>query len=111
MICLVEQIKKLCSDNETSIKALEKELGFGNGTIRRWDTNAPSVDKIILVANRFNVPVSSITGTVEQKEKPTLQMESELSPIKQEAWELIQKMDEETLMKFIAVAKALLGNQ
>lgn len=77
---MVEQIKKLCSDNKTSIKALEKELGFGNGTIRRWDTNAPSVDKIILVANRFNVPVSLITGTDEQKEKPTLQTESERIP-------------------------------
>ena len=77
---MVEQIKKLCSDNKTSIKALEKELGFGNGTIRRWDTNAPSVEKIILVANKFNVPVSLITWNEEQKEKPTLQTESERIP-------------------------------
>lgn len=70
MICLVEQIKKLCSDNNTSVKALEKELGFGNGTIRRWDTNAPSFDKIVMVANRFNVPVSYLTGE-ETKKAPT----------------------------------------
>lgn len=94
MICLVEQIKKLCSDNKTSIKALEKELGFGNGTIRRWDTNAPSVEKIILVANRFNVPVSFITGKEEQKEKPTLQMEGELDAETMELLEAWNSSDE-----------------
>ena len=76
---MVERIKKLCLDNKTSIKALEKELGFGNGTIRRWNNNAPSFERIALVANRFNVPVSFITGDDGQKEKLTLQNESELN--------------------------------
>lgn len=59
---MVEQIKRLCSEHKTSIKALEKELGFGNGTIRRWDKNTPSIERIKLVASRFNVPISYILG-------------------------------------------------
>ena len=77
---MVERIRNLCTERRTSIKALEKELGFGNGTIRRWDDNAPSFDRISLVANYFNVPVtfitdgilplSYITGENENKESP-----------------------------------------
>lgn len=62
---MVERIKELCSDNNTSIKALEKELGFGNGTIRRWDKNAPSVERIAMVANRFNVSMAYIMGDTD----------------------------------------------
>lgn len=92
---MVERIKKLCSDNKTSIKALERMLEFGNGTIRRWDTNKPSVEKMVKVANFFNVPVAYLTGDVDdpndrslthwgeivydQKEKPTTEVGSELN--------------------------------
>lgn len=57
---MVEQIKQLCIENKTSIKALERELNFGNGTIRRWDDIKPSYDRISKVAEYFNVPVSRI---------------------------------------------------
>ena len=77
---MVEQIKKLCNDSKTSIKALEKELGFGNGTIRRWDDNTPSIDRISAVANYFNVPVAYLLGT-EQKENPTSQKADEVIDI------------------------------
>lgn len=62
---MVEQIKKLCAEHKTTVKSLEKELGFGNGTIRRWDTNAPSVERISMVANRFNVPMSYLMGETD----------------------------------------------
>lgn len=60
---MVSKIRELCKQNNTSVKALEEELGFGNGAIRRWDTNAPSYDRIEKVANRFNVPVSFFLET------------------------------------------------
>lgn len=90
---MVDQIKKLCAEHKTTVKSLEKELGFGNGTIRRWDTNAPSVERISMVANRFNVPMSYLMGETDdpsdrskthwaelaygQKEKPALSEEDE----------------------------------
>lgn len=64
---MVEQIKALCAANNTNIKSLEKELGFGNGTIRRWDERKPSYDRIESVARRFGVPVSDLIGD-DQKE-------------------------------------------
>lgn len=66
---MVDQIKALCAAHNTNIKSLEKELGFGNGTIRRWDERKPSYDRIESVARRFGVPVSYLTGE-GQKEKP-----------------------------------------
>ena len=93
---MVERIKNLCSNNKTSIKSLERELGFGNGTIRRWNENTPSIERIVAVANYFNVPVAYLTGDVDdpsdrskthcmelvssKKETPTLQPESERIP-------------------------------
>lgn len=67
---MVDEIKILCKKAKTNIKALERELGLGNGTIRRWDEKNPSVDKVILVANYFHVPISEIVGgeVTEQKE-------------------------------------------
>lgn len=61
---LVERIKKLCSDNSTSIKELERNLGFGNGTIRRWNDSSPALDKVKRVADFFGVSVAFLTGEV-----------------------------------------------
>lgn len=69
---MVAEIRELCKKNGTSIKALEKELGFGNGTISRWDKNAPAIDKVQAAANYFNVPLSYLTGE-EKKEEPPVQ--------------------------------------
>lgn len=55
MSTLVERIKEKCKENNLTFKALELELGFGNGNIRRWDTQKPSYDKIIAVAEKLNV--------------------------------------------------------
>ena len=48
---LVERIKEKCTEKGTTIKALEREIGLGNGTISRWNTNVPSYDKVIKVAD------------------------------------------------------------
>lgn len=50
---IVERIKQQCKAKNTSMNALEKELGLGNGTIRLWDVKDPGSSKVILVANRL----------------------------------------------------------
>lgn len=52
---IVERIKTLCKQKGTTMGTLEKELGLGNGSIRRWDQKTPGADKILLIANRLEV--------------------------------------------------------
>lgn len=59
---MVDLIKDLCSKNKITIKSLEKELKFGNGTIRRWDDKKPSYDRIAKVAEYFGVTVDYLLG-------------------------------------------------
>lgn len=57
---IVENIRVLCKEANTSIPKLEKELGFGNGAIYNWDKNSPSIDKMQKVADHFNVSVERV---------------------------------------------------
>lgn len=60
---IVERIQSEISKKGISIKALEKEIGLGNGTIKRWDNSSPQCNKIQLVANYLHVSLEwLITG-------------------------------------------------
>ncbi len=60
---LVENIQSLCNRNNTNFKNLEKNLHLSNGTISRWNQSKPSYDKVVKVANYFNVSIDFlITG-------------------------------------------------
>jgi hypothetical protein len=52
---LVEKIKDLCEAKDTTLIGLEREIGLGRGTIRNWDKNSPSIDKLQKVAEYFNI--------------------------------------------------------
>lgn len=49
------RIKQLTKEKNSSISQIERQLKLGNGTIRRWDTNAPSADNVLAVADLLNV--------------------------------------------------------
>lgn len=57
---LYTNIKRLCDEKKISISMLEKALGFGNGTIRRWDNTLPSSDKLEKVADYFNTSMDKL---------------------------------------------------
>jgi transcriptional regulator with XRE-family HTH domain len=57
-----EKIKALCAKESLSLLGLEKKMGFGNGTLRRWDTSVPSGDKLLKVAEYFGVSVDYLLG-------------------------------------------------
>lgn len=57
-----EKVAKLCKDNRIAITALEKELGFGRGTIGKWKKGAePNVASLQKVADYFKVSVDYLT--------------------------------------------------
>ena len=63
---IYERIKELARVKKISIRELEKQLGFSNGTIRNWinRTNSQSLEK---VANYFNVSTDYLLGRSEKK--------------------------------------------
>lgn len=65
---ILDNIKILCEENNTNVFAVERELGFGRGTIRRWDTNSPSADKLEKVAYYFNVSMDWLVGKSNVRE-------------------------------------------
>ncbi len=52
---IVARIKTRCKSLGTSMNALEKELGMGNGSIRLWDNKDPGSKKVLAVAQRLEV--------------------------------------------------------
>ena len=66
-----DQIKKLCDERGIAVTALEKELGFGRGSIGKMRTVRPSADRIQKIADYFGVSFSYLmTGEEPENEQP-----------------------------------------
>ena len=66
MTDLVGRIEMLAKEKGLTIKALERMAGVGNGTIRRWQTQSPRLDRLIPVAKCLDVSLDLLvsgTGT------------------------------------------------
>ena len=61
---ILENIKKLCRREGITVTALEKELEWGRGSIGKIKNakKKPTIDRLQIIADRFNVPVSQISG-------------------------------------------------
>lgn len=57
IILIYENITALCKQHGISVAALERELGFGNATVRGWEKSDPGATKLKKVADRFGVTV------------------------------------------------------
>lgn len=67
---IAERIKDLCAQKGTSLYALEKQLGLGNGTIGKWGKNGrvPNYAKLSAVCEALGVSVEDVMS--DQQEKP-----------------------------------------
>ena len=91
---MVDTIKRLCKEKKTTIAAIERACGFGNGSIRKWDSASPAYERIKAVADFLEVPVSELTG--EQKEKPAPE-EAGFHPTLEEWINAIDRMSREEM--------------
>ena len=66
---MVELIKKLCEEQGIKLADLENACKIGERTIYRWDSNAPSIDKVKRVADVLGVTVNDL---LEYPEAPVL---------------------------------------
>lgn len=57
---ILDNIRTLCKEKGTTIRAVERDTGLGNGVIARWDTSSPRVENVKLVADYFGVTVDEL---------------------------------------------------
>lgn len=68
----LEIIQKLCGEKNTNPSRLETELGLGKGTIHKWAKSYPNTEKLLLVANYFNVSVDYLLGRTGDENSDTM---------------------------------------
>lgn len=54
------KIRELCKKFHISISELESKLNFSRGSICKWDSNIPGVNKVKAVADYFHVSVDEL---------------------------------------------------
>jgi transcriptional regulator with XRE-family HTH domain len=52
---IIDRLQALVKERGMTFKQLEREVGLGNGTIRRWEEQSPRVDKLTKVADFLQV--------------------------------------------------------
>ncbi|MEN6594713.1 MAG: helix-turn-helix transcriptional regulator [Clostridiaceae bacterium] len=62
MDTIKEKIKTLAEARGIGLSAIDVALGFGNGTIGKWDKNSPSAERLQLVADYLDVSVDYLLG-------------------------------------------------
>lgn len=63
---VLDNITRLCKENNVSIARLERDTEIGNGTIGRWGTSSPTLENAKKVADYFNVSVDDLMKSVEE---------------------------------------------
>lgn len=98
---IYQRIKELAKLHSISIRELESELAFSNGTINKWKTRA-NTQKLQKVADFFNVSVDYLLGNdlnTMASEKTTVDLNDEDNyytfdgkPVSKEDMELFKRL-------------------
>jgi len=108
---LVEIIRELCEKQGKTLFSLEKECGFGNGTINKWDKNSPSVSRALAVAKALNTTVSYLIGETDIK-NPASETETGKVPTIQDWKEFLATFSKDELKAVIDMATSeLIGRE
>lgn len=99
---LVNKIVKLCELNNITLIFLETKLGFGIKTIYKWNKNSPSIDRVMKVADYFNVSTDFLLNrkppnqpSIPPEDLALLEKIKNLSPERRKAIEILSGIDEE----------------
>lgn len=97
----------LCESMQKTPNGVAKELGFASASVTQWKHGStPRPAALQKIADYFGVSVRYLLGA---KEKSPTPLGVELTEMQKTAMEFMRRMDEKTLERFIAAAKAMLG--
>lgn len=57
---LYDKIKEVAKTKSLSIYRIERDLGFSNGSLRKWNNSTPSATSLKKVANYLNVTLEEL---------------------------------------------------
>ena len=101
---LYQRIKDLCAERGITIAKLENDLGFGNSSIKKWERiSSPSVDKIELIANYFNVSTDYLLGRTDIKSPVSEILEDDDVISFQRARQKMNGRDRERMMAMLKI--------
>ena len=63
---IYKNIQNVCREKGMTINGLEAQLGFGRGSIYKWDSHTPSVAKMKDVADVLGVTVDDLIKACEE---------------------------------------------
>lgn len=69
---IINSIKALCKEKGITVGQLEKTVGLSQGLVSKWKDKTPSLDKIIDIADYFNVSLDEVIGRSNENEKSEL---------------------------------------
>lgn len=102
-----ENYLNLCAKANKSPSAVANAIGLSNAAASGWKKGkAPNDTTLKKLADYFGVSVEALTA--EQKNKPALPEENELTEMQRKAVDMIKNMTDEQLKAFIAAAEAFL---
>lgn len=59
---LIQKIQFHAKEKGYTLAGLDRACGFAHGTIRRWDSVVPSIDKVTAVARVLDVSIDYLCG-------------------------------------------------
>lgn len=62
---LTEKVKALCKERGTTIYALENSTEISSGSVVKWDTCAPTIRSVQIVADFFGLTLNDLMEGVE----------------------------------------------
>lgn len=92
-----DRIIELCKEHGVKQTVLEKELGFGRGSIGKMKQYGTSYDRLKKIADYFNVPVSYLSGENDNKYMTVNDIIQENLP-----YRIMSKYDDEISKKVIS---------
>lgn len=114
---LKSNIEQICKQKGISVRQCELNAGLPERTIFRWDTNMPSVDKVIQVAEFLEVPLEEVVGIETGKKITATQSDGndssveDIAKMQEEFIQEIYRLSQEEVSALLLIAKMFLAGK